>query len=728
MVKKINNIVLSVVLATGAFLWTGCNDDFLEEKKNYSNLSPEIYNDYTGANMRLQNIYLRLLPNANDGLLYNSPSSGKSDVQSQATEEYTGLSWYVDPDRSITDGPGNDWFHVNKATASGPWGNIRNCNDFIEGVTGSTLTELEKNELLGQAYFLRAWQYYLLVKTYGGVPIVDKVQITDIGQATGLAIPRSTSKECIDFICGEMEKAAAMLPPEWTGSNWGRVTKGAALAIAGRARLLYASPLFNRADDRARWQAAYDANKAALDALDGYFGLENENNPGLNGSGFAQIFSNYNSKEAVFVTLYNKVHDDNAAHEVYRNNRREEGLRPSNASGKTSASGTSANAMMVDLFPMADGKKPGQSGTFAYDELTFFKNRDPRFYRSFAFPGVYWRFEGNPLAWNWGSGFVPVLYNGSDYVLWNYCWNEKPENQTNDQYTGFGADLLGNNSRGVYVRKRSNDFDLSAGLTSTTLYRWPSTSSENRQGAFGEGAFPHMELRYAEVLLNFAEAACGIGNLDEAFTALKRIRTRAGYDASIAGEDLGLNRGASRAEMFAAILYERQIELAYEGKRFDDMRRWLLWDGGANFSQVDGAPASWTLTGFGGNTCTFLGVEPFNGKRRDNIVLRTVATAEEAHDKDPVKASRPAAALDLKKSFADQATVIEDLTNFYTTKLVRKTLRGDEINKTVYFPAKNYFIGLTSAAQENNQTLLQTIGWADRMNNNATGTFDPLAE
>jgi hypothetical protein len=237
-----------------------------------------------------------------------------------------------------------------------------------------------------------------------------------------------------------------------------------------------------------------------------------------------------------------------------------------------------------------------------------------------------------------------------------------------------------------------------------------------------------MEIRYAEVLLNLAEAACGIGNLGEALTILKRIRARAGYDLAIAGADYGLDAGADRGKMFGAIMYERQIEFAYEGKRFEDMRRWLLWDGGANFSQISGAPSTWTLSGYGGNTCTFLGVEPFNGKRRDFIMMRTEATAPENHTSDPVKADRPAAAMDLKRSFADQTAVIDALTNFYTTKLVRKTLRGDEINKTVLFLPKNYIIGLTTAAQQNNQTLGQTIGWADFMNGNAPGTFDPLAE
>lgn len=730
MVKMIHTKILGGALAAGIVLLAGCSDDFLQEKKNYGQLSPDIYNDYTGASYRLQDLYLRLLPSADGGLQYNSPPSGKSDVQSQATEEYATLSWYVDPDREDPN-PDADWFHVNKQTSAGPWGAIRNCNDFIENVLAGTLSDLEKDELLGQAYFLRAWQYFLLVRTYGGVPIVDHVQATDVSQAEGLAIPRSTTKECIDWICTEMENAATMLPASWSGSDWGRVTKGAALAVAGRARLLYASPLFNRTDDEARWQLAYDTNKAAIAALTaGGFELENENKPGLNGSGFSQIFSNYNSKEAVFVTLYNKGRDNDAANEIWRNNHREQGLRPANAAGNATASGTNVTGMMLDLFPMADGKKPGQSETFAYgaDELTFFKNRDPRFYRTFAFPGEYWRFDGDPTAWNWGDAGAPVLYAGPNYVLWNYAWHLNADEQKRDDATGFGADLLGELYRGLYVRKRSNDFDLSEGFNSTVLYTWPAYPGENRQGAFGEGAFPHMEIRYAEVLLNLAEAAVGIGETGEAFEILKRIRTRAGYDAAIAGADLGLVEG-DRAAMFAAVLYERQIELAYEGKRFDDMRRWMLWDGGTG--KVDGAPSTWTLTGFGGNTCTYLGVAPFNGQRRDNVELRTIAIGAKNDASDPLKTVRPAP-LDLKKSFADQATVIDDLAKFYTANLVRKVRRGDEIDngekKYVEFLPKNYFIGLKDGAQQANQTLEQTIGWRDIMNDNANGTFDPLAE
>jgi starch-binding outer membrane protein, SusD/RagB family len=237
---------------------------------------------------------------------------------------------------------------------------------------------------------------------------------------------------------------------------------------------------------------------------------------------------------------------------------------------------------------------------------------------------------------------------------------------------------------------------------------------------------PHMEIRFAEVLLNFAEAACAIGNTSEAIQVLKDIRARAGYSVAVSGADYGLDVAAlaDRGKLFGAILYERQIELAYEGKRFDDMRRWLLWDGGVYFNQVDGAPSSWTLSGFGGNTCTYLGVEPLNGKRRDNIELRTIVTAAETSNSDPIKAVRPVP-IDLKN---DVSTQFSGLASFYDTHLVRKTRKGDEAGKVITFQPKYYFIGLTSSAQTNNITLQQTIGWADVARGSVNGTFDPLAE
>ena len=100
----------------------------------------------------------------------------------------------------------------------------------------------------------------------------------------------------------------------------------------------------------------------------------------------------------------------------------------------------------------------------------------------------------------------------------------------------------------------------------------------------------------------------------------------------------------------AQVLYERQIEFAYEGKRFDDLRRWMLFDGGA--VKVDGAPATWNLTGFGGNTCTYLGFKQLNGQRRENLQFRVndeIGIGGKTYDTDPLKDSDP-----LRKKLAEE--------------------------------------------------------------------------
>ena len=104
--------------------------------------------------------------------------------------------------------------------------------------------------------------------------------------------------------------------------------------------------------------------------------------------------------EAVFVTLYNTNTSSSAA-DFSKNNPWEHGIRPSNTAG---GGGKTPSAMLVDMFPMADGKRPNSCDTYtkldaseiSYDANVPFMNRDPRFYRTFAFPGVRWAFNGDP--------------------------------------------------------------------------------------------------------------------------------------------------------------------------------------------------------------------------------------------------------------------------------------------------------------------------------------------
>lgn len=746
MMKKINKYSSLALLAVSAtcFTTTGCSDDFLREKKVYGSYGTStVYESYEAAKSRVDYLYQCLLPSATGGSSNTDiTSAGGSDDFSKCTEEYGGYSIYNDPANILTYNNDKfiDFFYV-KNDVDSPYGRIRECNDVIEGVTNSqTLTVQQKNELLGQALFFRAWRYYLLVKIYGGVPIVDHVQNPIIGDGKGenLIIPRSSTKDCIKFICDDLEQAKNLLPARWESdaNDFGRVTAGTALALEGRAKLLYASPLFNRADDQQRWEDAYLTNLEAINKLkEGNFGLVYEANGGeKNAMNWAKMFATYTGgesdnqnalSEAVFVTLYNNVSPiDHEQVEKY--NSWEQGIRPANVLG---TGGKQPTAEIVDLFPMADGKKPGLS-EYGYNKELFFMNRDPRFYRTFAFPGVEWKFNSGSVNFTEDLKDVcPVdkYTSGNNYQLWNYCWYDNAEDINDNSKSGYAADKLGSKNAGIYVRKRSDDYSFG-----TNLYKFNAVASGNTKG-FGQSASPWMEIRYTEVLLNYAEAACGAGHYPEAYQALKDIRKRVGYtedknyglDASIAND---------RAKLFEAILYERQIELAFEGKRFDDMRRWMLFDGGVG---QEALKPSWKLTGFGGNTCTYLGVEPMNGKRRHRIEIYVKdSIAEKKDDKDPLQdISRPKA-LTLTEKIQEESdgsiqnSTVQGLVDFYRTYFKRKDISTDGNNDEIYptFRPEYYFLGFKINAQQTNATLLQTVGWTDFTHGGGNGTFDPLAE
>ncbi len=718
---------------------TSCSDQFLEDKKNYEQAGPEIYDDFEGASGRVNDVYYWSLPTANSRTIWKQPANGLGDDESKSTEEYSGFGAFVNPQTPLLTENVNvpDYFQGQASNIQASvWGRIRNINDVIEGISNGSLEQNEKEQLLGQVYFFRAWCYYLLFKWYGGVPLISEVQLVDPSSFT----PRSTSKETYEFICNDLDKAADLLKPYTTNGGWtdpatnyGRVTTGTAMALKGRIMLLWASPLFNRTNDLSRWKAAYEYIKNSVPVMTqcGY-GLYGEGNPGINASTWANMFVTTNvNPEAVFVSIYNNIASGGTP-DYSRNNNWEHSVRPSNAMG---GGGITPSAMLVDLFPMKDGKRPANTITYTnlepssylYNSELPFMDRDPRFYRTFAFPGVRWAFNGDPTN---ESNHNP--YIGSAYILWNYMWYENEEDLNNVEGNAYAADGLLRNGKGFYVRKRSDDADVNSS----------SYTFENTGNGFKRSAAPYMEIRFAEVLLNLAEAACGAGNMPEAVEQLKKIRQRVGYTG-----DCGLqaNLNSDQAACMSAILYERQIEFAYEGKRFDDLRRWMLFDGGTG--KVDGAPSSWNLTGWGGNTCTWLGVKPLNDQRRENLEFRLkdpygigkTSYDAEGNSPDPILGgNNPVITQEIRDSYAmdlrnDLTTEQEKLKTFYQTYLQRKLKKGDgrtsdKVDLYISFKPYYYFMGFSYGALNNNENIEQTIGWNNTNKGNAPGTFDPLAE
>ena len=703
-----------------------CSDEFLWEKKNYDNVSADAYNYISGCNGRVNDVYSWCLPAASD-LSWKYPSMGNADIAGKSTEEYSGFSDFVNPEIELSSNSTNnsvpDFFLAsNNNIQEAVYGRIRNINDVIAGIKGSTISEDDKNVFLGQCYFFRAWCYYNLVKWYGGVPLVTEVQEPVAASFT----PRSSAKACFDFILEDLKQSADLLRSKttnggWSGSDWGRVTTGTALALKGRVLQLWASPLFNRANEQSRWENAYNEMKADLPVINSCgYGLYNSSN-NINGSSFAlQFLQPGKNPEAVFVTLHNNVASDDGL-DNQKNNRWERDIRPANTGG----GGKGASRMLIDMFPMADGKLPAGLNTYTkletsqyeYESDYPFMNRDPRFYRTFTFPGFRWAYNGDPTQ---RDGHNPSYDSGKNYVLWNYVWYTDLNDQGNPESgNSYAADNLLGSKVGVYVRKKSDDLDLNG----SPLYSYEPLGSKGAGPFFS--AAPLIELRYAEVLLNLAEVACMAGHTDEAAGYLQQVRDRAGVPA--------YSNLSDQATCMSAILYERQIEFAYEGKRFDDMRRWMLFDGGAVVPA--GAPASWKLTGWGGNTCTWLGFKQFNGQRRENIEFRVAdkyGVGTTLWDGDPLVnagTERPSG-VNLKNGLNEQ---LEVLKTWYEDNLVMKERKGDGRDAQhndlfINFRPKYYFLGLSTGAQNSNKGLAQTIGWEDYNNGGAAGTFDPLAE
>ncbi|HYO20893.1 MAG TPA: RagB/SusD family nutrient uptake outer membrane protein, partial [Flavisolibacter sp.] len=389
---------------------------------------------------------------------------------------------------------------------------------------------------------LRAWYYFNLVKHYGGVPLVDQSIFSDDEK---IDVPRNTYEECVNYIVAECDAAAAMLPQSYTTGSPDqiRVTKGAALAIKGRMLLYAASPLFNsgpRADDPGRLvsYAAADNErwKKAADAALAVIALKQYNLYRGSSPYFYELFRQGDAGptvESVFTFNFIRSTGNNFQVENISN--------PPSRSSPNSYAGASGFPLqeLVDDFDMANGLRitdPASGYSGIGDNM--YANRDPRFYATIQHNGAL-RFFG---------GF-----------------NNQPVNT----YTGVIP--AGNAS----VQSASVDGIYTAGGTKTGYYRYKMVNNNSVSGG-GELYRPWMLIRYAEVLLNAAEATNEYsGPTVDVYNWLKDIRNRAGITPG-ANNLYGLKANMTKEEMREAIQHERRVELAYEEHRFWDVRRWKI--------------------------------------------------------------------------------------------------------------------------------------------------------
>ena len=266
--------------------------------------------------------------------------------------DYLAFSWW----------PPSTWLEWSTLYA-----NIRKCNVFISNVETSGLPDTYKTKRLGEARFIRAFNYHYLWMFFGGVPIITKPdnRVTD-GDA--IFHSRATFDETFRFLDEELTAISNSLPQD---NDPGRITKGAALTLKGWIELFYASPLNNTANDVSRWATAAATSKQVMGL--GYVLYPD----------YAELFvskGNVN-KEGIFYRQYIPR---------VKGGRVESFLGP-RAVNNTIISWGALNPTqeLVDDYNMDNGK-PITDPSSGYNPNNPYANREPRFYQSIVYDGAFY--------------------------------------------------------------------------------------------------------------------------------------------------------------------------------------------------------------------------------------------------------------------------------------------------------------------------------------------------
>lgn len=399
---------------------------------------------------------------------------------------------------------------------------LANGRDLLYSVTDPVRNTTLKRYRIGEAYFLRAWYQWMLLRTYGGYvdgeteavgyPIVTTV----LKKGDELNLPRNTYEECVAQIVLDLDSAASILPDRYTGSNVytgvmnvGRASRFAALTLKAKVYLWAASPAYGPSTFELWDRAA----KAAYDAIAAQGG-----NTSLLSYGTSWYTSASSSN---FIWIYPAANSNALEYTYY----------PPSLYGSGFCN---PSQNLVDAFPTADGYPIGVSTTYDSDDP--YSGRDPR------------------LSMN-------VFYNGMDY------------NSTIISTYEGGDDAPGGISRqgtrtGYYMRKL---------LASSVRLTPGNTTSVERVYVF---------LHKTDLYLMFAEAANeAYGPADatlgfSAYDIMRRVRGRSGTrvdsDPATSGyQDAYLDeqRDAGKDEFRTLIHNERRLEMAFEGDRFWTVRR-----------------------------------------------------------------------------------------------------------------------------------------------------------
>ena len=514
-------------------LFAGCDSLNLQPRDELA--SQQIWQDSTLTKAYLNQVY------SNIGHGFGAPK--KSSI---ANETVFTHGWGVTAVNNATMTPGSRGLFGGASVGRGPfvrhhWGraysNIRDLNIFLREIGESdALGSSTKETLRGEAHFLRAFFYASLMRPYGGIPLLANVFELQ-GDLTEYQIPRNTFKETVDFIIADLDSAATRLP-RVGGRRPATPTKGAALALKCRVRLHAASDLFAEnpsgmevtgytgGSQRDRWQTAKETCRAVVDMNE--YSLEQANTP----RAYHELFTGGNESGTIWARYFSQE-GGGVRYEMFQS--------PNGYHGWTSDTPTQEH---VDAYEMADGSQFEWEGAdpVSSDEPVDaedpYNDRDPRFKANIFYNGADWRARPSDMQNLDPKGVIQM------------GWYEMPDREGPRAGidTREGPVQGWNGTKTGYGMKKFVDRDV----------------LPRSRDAFNPWPF----LRYAEVLLNYAEAAANLGDTPDALRALNKVRNRVGMP------DVPPDGGPGRTLM-ERIRQERRVELAFEGQRYFDLRRWM---------------------------------------------------------------------------------------------------------------------------------------------------------
>ena len=588
----------SMLFVAGGALFASCTD-WLEKEKEAIVQEDEAFKNYRNFQGYLEEIY-NLIPDKEKVNYCTAWNFGDDAVHN--TEGFAHMDHQVDL------GNYRNWWKNNQCWLKGntfngrkqslwenSWYCIRKCNMGIENIKSLVGTDEERDLLLGQMYFFRAWWHFELMCYFGGLPYIDEA----FEAAAIPELPRLSFQECADRCAEDFEKAYNLLPNDWdetlagmqtSGKNDLRINKFVALCYLGKCYLWAGSPLMKEVEKTKNGGVAQLLGASANGKTYDYDVEYCKKAAEVFGKALDMVKRgtvNYQLAEFKYTNLYDHVRDEHAetnysdifytVKQSWQMPGTTEAIMRGAYPGANSANWNCAKifgpkvagivdhdkiihhptANLIDQYGMANGQpiylvRNGElvlNPASGWDPDHPYKDRDPRFYHDIVFDGFHYVLSTDALT--------------ADQKKYDYC----------TLYTGGAMRALDSGSSTGYFIQKLVPHQCNQG---DRWYDWDYNF---------QSYLPYMRL--AEIYLMYAEARAAFANnvaeLKEkdycssysAVDAINALRDRVNSE-DWPMEHVQANLMDTREHFLDEVRRERSVELAFEGFRWCDLQRWLL--------------------------------------------------------------------------------------------------------------------------------------------------------